>query len=501
MEKEKKIQASTISQPEKTENKDAVDPEGPKKQELGATLLGIQERLPKAEDNEKSTEAKDNEESTETEDDKEIIEAVNKINFLLQKANFQEPDMNEFAGEPGYNQTSIDQDTDYVNKMEKRFTNADKISKAAEAITGIAIQNGELFSYVGDIRAVVINPVTRYDDIYNGIDQAVTLITQEGEPKPFGFDVTIGNSHKTFIEKLFRPYRDSSGKESTIIGMSKLKYGQEPTLGEKGEYKSIVRKVIDPIPRLTLAFEKGEVKKMADAVELVEGDTGGEVEIDTNPTSERILHNILQIYEQVVFYARTTGINLDETKAQLKNETDPDKKAKLEKQSELLKEQSTKLKELEKTLKPALKDAYSRARRQTIPKEKRKDASADSSVRRKLMCSGLLGTTTGHLVHLVHYFEGYDEEDGSDKEADLTDAIITQTMQDKNDKYRIQHPGKAFGPSYTADDIINIEFEAMMKAKETLLRKYKDRMPDRLEEGRLEYDDIIIEKYEKLYGI
>ena len=110
---------------------------------------------------------------------------------------------------------------------------------------------------------------------------------------------------------------------------------------------------------------------MADAVELVEGDTGGEVEIDTNPTSERILHNILQIYEQVVFYARTTGINLDETKAQLKNETDPDKKAKLEKQSELLKEQSTKLKELEKTLQPALKDAYSRARRQTIPKEKR----------------------------------------------------------------------------------------------------------------------------------
>ncbi len=429
----------------------------------------------------------------------ETSEREDKIEYLLEESKFQEPSLSEFSSEPSYKAATIARDEAFVRNMEAKFASStsranDRIAKVAEAITGTAIQNGELFAWVGDIRAVVINPVTRYDDIANGIDQAVTLITEEGEPKPFGFDITIGNSRKTFIKKLFRPYRDSSGQESDIIGMSRLKYGQEPTLDEDGAYKDIKRKTIDPIPRLTLAYKSEEVEGMVDDLTLE--DDGEEIETFTNPESTKILHDTLQIFEQVVFYTRATEINLRKTNAEYKSETDPGKKAELAKRCQLLKEQLAKLKGLEETLKPVLLDAYKRARKETVGRNLN-NVNPDSNIRRKLMCSGYLGTPTGNLLDIIHQFEGYADVYGDkrdEKEDEITQAYIQQELNERSKKYHRENPGKSFEPTYTVSQIAEIEFEAFLKAKEEMLSRCSHYMSENLEKGAEEYQQIIDEE-------
>jgi hypothetical protein len=234
---------------------------------------------------------------------------------------------------------------------------------------------------------------------------------------------------------------------------------------------------------------------MADAVTLERGFDENEIDIYTNPKSETILHNALQFYEQAVFFGKASEVNLQEINSKLKTETEPNKKARLEKQAELLKKQLAQYKELEKTLKPVLEDAYKRARKETIPNPK--DAKPDWRIRQKLLCTGYIGTPTGQLIDILHEFEGYKEVYGDrrvQKEAELIDGYIEQAMDEYSKEYHRRNPHDSFEPSYTADQIAKFEFDATIRARQQMLSRCSHYMSYKLASGAEEYEEIIKEE-------
>ena len=422
-----------------------------------------------------------------------------KAEFLLEESKYQEPELSDFIGKkPYYTRESVRNDEKYVKAREKDFTPDQRLAKIAEAIIGQAIRGNELIECVGGIRTIISDPVTRYDDISGGIDQAVTLITEKGQPKPFGFDVTIGRSKKTFVKKLFRPYRDSQGNEQDLIGFSRLKYGQEPTLDEKGNYKSIECKTIDFIPRFTIALSEDEVVDMTSNVDVEEGYAEGDVEVYANPDAKITAKIIHQLYEQAVFYSESTRVNLEETRHNIKKEQDPNKLAELKAKEQTLIEQLKKLRELTTTLEPAFKQSYVRARKETIPNKN--NAKPDGNIRRTIMCAGYIGTHTGAFIDTIHRYEGY-EGDYDEQEDKLIEQYIEESLDECSKKYHRENPNATFEPNYSASLIASIEFDAIMKAKRQMRAKFSHRMQECLDIGEQEYDQIIIEEQNARAGI
>ena len=422
-----------------------------------------------------------------------------KAEFLLEESKYQEPEIRDFIGKkPYYTRESARNDESYVKAREKDFTPDQRIAKVAEAIIGQAIRGNELIICTRGIHTIISDPVTRYDDICGGIDQAVTLLTEEGQPKPFGFDVTIGKSRKTFIKKIFRPYRDSQGNKQDLIGFSRLKYGQEPTLDDNGNYKSIECKTIDYIPRFTIALSGDEVNEMISNVSVEEGFAKGDVDVYTDPDSKISAQIMHQLYEQAVFYSESTRVNLEETRHKIKNEQDQNKLADLKTKEQALVEQLKKLRELTATLEPAFKQTYIRARIDKTPNKK--NAKPDGNIRRNIMCSGYLGTHTGAFIDTIHRYEGY-EGDYDNQEEKLIAQYIEKSIDACSKKYHRENPNVTFEPNYSANLIASIEFDAIMKAKKEMRRKFSHRMPECLTTGKQEYNQIIIEEQNARAGI
>ena len=425
-------------------------------------------------------------EANEVGKDEELIDE--KIEFLLADAAENEPSIDEFLGAQAYYTAySARSDKKYVEDRERDFDETERLAKIAEAVVGQAIRREELFPSIGDIKAVVNNPVTRYDDIANGIDQAVTLITEEDEAKPFAFDITIGHSDDTVIKKLFRPYKSPVGTQVDTIGQSRLKYGQDPTLDEDGN--PVTRKTIDPIPRFTLAYDKRDVLKMANNVTVEKGFEEGQTEVYANPEESTVHETTLQIYEQCTFFGEAAKVKLAEINTEINKTEDAAKSAELNRQAKALREQIDNLAKLSELLEPVLKDAYKRAREKSIANKK--DARTDDTDRRKLFCSGYLGSATGKFIDSMHYYEGF-----GDRRDEEEEKLVQAYIEEEKDKIRKQHRG-IMEPSYSAKQIIDMEFDSTLRARRTMLSKYRRRMPDRLEEGFEEYERIEEENRQK----
>jgi len=403
-----------------------------------------------------------------------------KIKFLLADAAENEPSIDEFLGaQTYYTKNSARLDKKYVKDRERDFDKTEMLAKIAEAVVGQAIRREELFPSIGNIKAVVNNPVTRYDDIANGIDQAVTLFTEEDDAKSFAFDITIGHSDDTVIKKLFRPYKSPVGVQVDTIGQSRLKYGQDPTLDEDGN--PVTRKTIDPIPRFTLAYDKQDVYRMASNVTVEKGFEEGQTDVYVNPEERTVLETTLQIYEQCIFFEEAAKVKLAELNTEITKTEDATKSAELNRQAKALREQIDNLAKLSKLLKPVLKNAYWRAREKSIANKK--DARTDDAVRRQLFCVGFSSTATGKFIDSMHYYEGFGDK------RDEEEKLVQTYIEEEKDKIRKQHRG-IMEPSYSAEQIVDIEFDSTLRARRKMLETYRHIMPRRLKEGFKKYEEI-----------
>lgn len=425
-------------------------------------------------------------EANENKEDGNMLDE--KIEFLLEDAADNEPDIEKYLGKQVYyTEDSIRSDQRYVKSRERAFGETERLAKIAEAVVGQAIRRDEIFPSIGDIRFVVNNPVTRYDDIANGIDQAVTLVLENGEALPFAFDITIGHSNETIIKKLFRPYKTPVGVQVDTIGQSRLKYGQDPTLTE--DEGPVTRKTIDPIPRFTLTYDKQDVLEMARRVTVEKGFEEGQTEVYANPEETTVLETTLQIYEQCTFFSEAAKVELNKLNQEIDKTKDPETSAELTRQAEALREQIDSLAKLSELLEPVLKDAYKSARTKSITNKK--DARTDDIIRRQLFCAGYLGTATGKFIDSMHYYEGFGENRDQEEE-----KLVQAYIEEAKDKIRKQHRGM-LEPSYTSEQVIEMEFNATMQARRDMLKTYRARMPERLEEGFKKYEELEESNLEK----
>lgn len=159
----------------------------------------------------------------------------------------------ESAIKPGdfsdlYGQSVIKDDTKYVKKMEKRFTEqegdqgpSEKIRKRAEILEALLAEQIELGEWFGP-DAQTIN-TSRYDDIVNGVDMAIEFEREEGfKHLALSIDVTSGD--KIVAEKLERIRQQIEAGQLTQI-----KYFLSEKSDIRGELRNMPRVIIGADPK------------------------------------------------------------------------------------------------------------------------------------------------------------------------------------------------------------------------------------------------------------
>lgn len=228
---------------------------------------------------------------------------------------------------------------------------------------------------------------------------------------------------------------------------------------------------------------------MASRVTVEKGFVEGQTEVYANPAETTVLETTLQIYEQCTFFSEAAKVELDKLNQEIDKTKDAETSAELTRQAEALREQIDSLAKLSELLEPVLKDAYKRARIESITNKK--DARTDDTIRRQLFCAGYLGTATGKFIDSMHYYEGFGENRDQEEE-----KLVQAYIEEAKNKIRKQHRG-VLEPSYTSEQVIEMEFNATMQARRDMLKKYRARMPERLEEGFKKYEELEESNLEK----
>lgn len=213
-----------------------------------------------------------------------------------------------------YGDENVNKDTEYVNRMEKKFQESvspqsaegRKLAKALEVIIAEQI---ELSDWFGP-DAVTIVP-SRFDDIVNGVD-LVTEFQNKEERKAshmaLAVDVTSGDDLSGKIERI---------KKEILHGeLARVKYFESEFLGIRGELKDIPRVVVGieqramgPLGELwlandTKALAKHEVQKAI--LEEIRAELGAfaayarQAERLAGPDRHERIKKVIEVYERAL---------------------------------------------------------------------------------------------------------------------------------------------------------------------------------------------------------
>lgn len=200
-----------------------------------------------------------------------------------------------------YGPENVENDKNYVKKMEERFKKPEQedVDKLATILEAIIYEHAELSEWLGPNTETI--KTSRYDDIRNGIDLIAEFIENEKSAFHLGLAVDATLSSDKINEKIKRIKEEiDKGK------LARIKYFRSDFLGIRGELSNLPRIIIaadaKTINELSELWSEGRMKELGKhqiQFQILE-EIILQLETFKNYAEKKKLSNIALIYQKLL---------------------------------------------------------------------------------------------------------------------------------------------------------------------------------------------------------